>query len=236
MMPQQKDLILSIETSGDCCSAALSACGETFDSRFIDTPRMQSSQLAPMIEELMSSNRLTIKECSAVAVSSGPGSYTGLRVGVSMAKGLCFGARIPLIAVGTLELIARQGVEAVADNVPDFVVPMIDARRMEVYQTVFDGGLKNTVKAVEPLILDENSYCDLLDKGTVLFCGDGCAKFSKIISHPNARFYPCNPNARYMGALAYERFAAGKFEDTAYMEPFYLKDFAIGISKKKILG
>ena len=236
MMPQKNDLILSIETSGDCCSAALSAGGETFDSRFIDTPRMQSSHLAPMIEELIAANQLTIKDCAAVAVSSGPGSYTGLRVGVSMAKGLCFGAKIPLVAVGTLDLIARQALEAVEHNVPDYVVPMIDARRMEVYQTVFDGSLKNSVKAVEPLILDENSYCDILDKGTVLFCGDGCAKFSKIISHPNAKFYPCNPNARYMGALAHQRFTAGKFEDTAYMEPFYLKDFAIGVSKKKILG
>lgn len=236
MMPQKKDLILSIETSGDCCSAALSAGGETFDSRFIDTPRMQSSSLAPMVEELMSSNQLTVKDCSAVAVSGGPGSYTGLRVGVSLAKGLCFGAGIPLIAVGTLELIARQAVEAVSDSVPDFVVPMIDARRMEVYQTVYDGCLKGTIEAVEPLILDEDSYSGLLDRGTVLFCGDGCAKFSKIISHPNAKFYPCNPNARYMGALAHKRFTAGKFEDTAYMEPFYLKDFAIGISKKKILG
>lgn len=232
----QKDIILSIETSGDCCSAALSAGGESFDSRFIDTPRMQSSHLAPMIEELLAANSLTVKDCAAVAVSSGPGSYTGLRVGVSLAKGLCFGAGIPLIAVGTLDLIARQALEATSDNIPDYVVPMIDARRMEVYQTVLGSTLGKTESPVEPLILDESSYSALLDRGTVLFCGDGCAKFSKIISHPNARFYPCNPNARYMAPLAYQKLRDKKFEDTAYMEPFYLKDFAIGVSKKKILG
>lgn len=232
----QKDIILSIETSGDCCSAALSAGGESFDSRFIDTPRMQSSHLAPMIEELLAANSLTVKDCAAVAVSSGPGSYTGLRVGVSLAKGLCFGAGIPLIAVGTLNLIARQALEATSDNIPDYVVPMIDARRMEVYQTVLGSTLGKTESPVEPLILDESSYSTLLDRGTVLFCGDGCAKFSKIISHPNAKFYPCNPNARYMAPLAYRKLQEEKFEDTAYMEPFYLKDFAIGVSKKKILG
>lgn len=236
MMPNQKCVILSIETSGDCCSAALSDCGESFDSRFIDTPRMQSSHLAPMIEELLSSNQLSVKDCAAVAVSSGPGSYTGLRVGVSIAKGLCFGAGIPLIGVGTLDLIAHQAVEEFSGEGPDYVVPMIDARRMEVYQTVYNGDLTSALSATEPLILEDDSYSELLKKGTVLFCGDGCAKFSKVTGHPNAKFYPCNPNARSMGRLAYKRFSEGKFEDTAYMEPFYLKDFAIGISKKKILG
>ena len=234
-MSQSKNLILSIETSGDWCSAAFCSDGETFASALIDTPRMQSSRLAPMIDQLLKDNSLTIKEFAAVAVSSGPGSYTGLRVGVSLAKGLCFGAGIPLIGVGTLDLIANQAIELNDGEKPDYIVPMIDARRMEVYQAIYDNTARR-IGEIEPLILEGSSYTQLLAKGKVLFCGDGCAKFEQVANHPNARFLPCCPDARYMAKIAHQKYLAGDFEDVAYMEPFYLKDFRIGQSKKNILG
>ncbi len=236
-MEESKTIILSIETSTDVCSAALSQNGETIFHRRIDTPRMQSSALAPMIESLLEESGLKAKDCSAVAVSSGPGSYTGLRVGVSLAKGFCFGGGIPLIGVGTLDIIAAQGRAYAAENGLDvkFIVPMIDARRMEVYQAVYDAGARRTGE-IAPLILEPDSYGSLLSQGGVLFCGDGCGKFSGIAAGTAAKFFPCNPDARFMAKLSYDKFLEGKFENTAYMEPFYLKEFSIGISKKKILG
>jgi tRNA threonylcarbamoyladenosine biosynthesis protein TsaB len=178
---------------------------------------------------------LSVKDCKAVAVSSGPGSYTGLRVGVSLAKGLCFGAGIPLIGVGTLDLVASQALELYQGERPDFIVPMIDARRMEVYQAVYDGSASR-IGEIEPLILDGDSFKDLLAKGRVLFCGDGCEKFQTLVSSSNALFLPFRPEARYMAKIAGQKYLAGDFEDVAYMEPFYLKDFRIGQSKKNILS
>ena len=227
--------ILSIETSTDVCSAAISIDGATIAARRIDEARMQSARLAPVIEQLLKDNSLTVKDFAAVAVSSGPGSYTGLRVGVSLAKGLCFGAGIPLIGVGTLDLIAGQALELFEGEKPDYIVPMIDARRMEVYQAVYDSRA-GRIGEIEPLILEDASYGDLMAKGKVLFCGDGCDKFSGIISHPGAIFFHCAPDARYMAKIAHQKYLAGDFEDVAYMEPFYLKDFRIGQSKKNILG
>ncbi len=237
MAKESKTIILSIETSTDVCSAAISQNGKTIFRRRIDTPRMQSAALAPMIESLLSEGGLKAGDCAAVAVSGGPGSYTGLRVGVSLAKGFCFGGGIPLIGVGTLDIIAAQGRAYAIENGLDvkFIVPMIDARRMEVYQAVYDAGAHCTGE-VSPLILEPESYAAELSKGGVLFCGDGCEKFSKILGCPEASFFPCNPDADFMAPLAYARFLEGKFEDTAYMEPFYLKEFSIGVSKKKILG
>ena len=234
-MTDEKALILLIETSGDACSVALAKGGECICSKIITTPRMQSSQLAPMTEELLGECSLTMADCSAVAVSSGPGSYTGLRVGVSMAKGLCFGAGKPLIGVGTLDIIAHEAKLSLEDAAVDFIVPMIDARRMEVYQAVYDGNASR-ISEIEPMILDGSSYAELLGKGRVLFCGDGCEKFSGITGSKNALFCPCVPKADFMAKIAHRKYLAGDFEDVAYMEPFYLKDFRIGQSKKNILG
>ena len=228
-------MILSIETSADFCSAAISNGEEIITSCLIDQPRAQSSRLAPAIDEMFKAAGLSVKDCKAVAVSSGPGSYTGLRVGVSLAKGLCFGAGIPLIGVGTLDLIVIQALELYKGERPDFIVPMIDARRMEVYQAVYDYGT-NRIGEIEPLVLDGESYKDLLSKGKVLFCGDGCEKFQPLVGRSNALFFPCRPEARYMAKIARQKYLASDFEDVAYMEPFYLKDFRIGQSKKNILG
>ena len=234
-MTDKKALILLIETSGDACSVALAKGGECIVSKIITTPRMQSSHLAPMTDELLGECNLTMADCSAVAVSSGPGSYTGLRVGVSMAKGLCFGAGKPLIGVGTLDIIALEAKISLADAAVDYIVPMIDARRMEVYQAVFDGNARR-ISEIEPMILEGSSYAELMEKGKVLFCGDGCEKFSGITDNKNALFCPCVPKADHMAKIAQRKYLAGDFEDVAYMEPFYLKDFRIGQSKKNILG
>ncbi len=190
---------------------------------------MQSSITAPFALEVLEERGLAARDCDAVAVSSGPGSYTGLRVGVSTAKGLCFGAGIPLIGIETLEILARRG-----RGKADFIVPMIDARRMEVYCAVFDSAL-NRKSETKPEILDENSFSDLLAKGSVLFIGNGVEKFAGICHHPNASFDFRCPEACDMADAAAEAFNAGKFEDTAYFEPFYLKEFVAGISKKSVL-
>lgn len=230
----KETIILAIETSTDVCSAALSSNGVTIDSILETGARMQTARLAPMIGELLERNGFCMKDCSAVAVSSGPGSYTGLRVGVSMAKGLCFGAGIPLIGVGTLDILAAQGI-ALSQAAADYVIPMIDARRMEVYQALYDSA-GTRIGDISPKILDGSSYSGLPIDKQLLFCGNGCFKFESIIERKGSLFVPCNPSADYMSRLSYENFINGIFEDVAYMEPFYLKDFAIGVSKKKILG
>lgn len=234
MAPNKETIILAIETSTDVCSAALSANGATQDSIIETGARMQTARLAPMIEELLKRNGLSVKDCAAVAVSSGPGSYTGLRVGVSMAKGFCFGAGIPLIGIGTLDILAAQGI-SLSQTGADYVIPMIDARRMEVYQAVYDG-TGTRIGDISPKILDSSSYSGLPSDKRLLFCGNGCFKFESIFERKGASFISCSPSADYMSSLAYKKFTDEIFEDVAYMEPFYLKDFAIGVNKKKILG
>ena len=239
-MDSSKDiLILAIETSTDVCSVALSRNGQTIDFDIVTEPRMQTSRLAPMVDGLLRRNGIGAKDCAAVAVSSGPGSYTGLRVGVSMAKGLCFGTSLPLIAVNTLDLLAAQGLSMYksnyGENNVDAVVPMIDARRMEVYQATYDGD-GNRTSEIEPKILETFSYSELIAKKRVVFCGNGCKKFEGIAAKGDTFFIECCPEAQYMAQLAFKKFISKNFEDVAYMEPFYLKEFSIGINKKKILG
>ena len=174
-------------------------------------------------------------DCDAVCVSMGPGSYTGLRVGVSTAKGLCFGAGKPLLAVGTLDTLVAQSfspAEAEANVDPRYIVPMIDARRMEVYAAVFENGKQITETA--PAIIDENSYAEYLEQGPVLFIGDGAGKCADVIKHPNAHFCQCHPKASAMLQLALEAYRKQDFKDVAYFEPFYLKEFVATVSKKKL--
>ena len=162
-------------------------------------------------------------------MSEGPGSYTGLRVGVSTAKGLCFGAGKPLIGIDTLKILALQAGEPC-----DRIVAMIDARRMEVYAATFDCR-GNKLDETRPVILDESSYRQELDAGTVLFIGTGAEKFRPVCTHPNARFRTCFPLATAMAAPARAALKNKEFEDTAYFEPFYLKEFVAGISRKSVL-
>ena len=166
-------------------------------------------------------------DLDAVAVSKGPGSYTGLRIGVSTAKGLCYARDLPLISVPTLESLARQ-----VTSPGKFIVPMLDARRMEVYMAVFNEH-HQMVEETSATVLQEDSFGHFLEEGDVIFLGDGAKKASTLIQHKNAQFLLDRyPSAREMAAIASGKFANGDFEDLAYFEPYYLKDFIAGKPKK----
>lgn len=176
-----------------------------------------------------------MSDCDAVAVSKGPGSYTGLRVGVSTAKGLCFGAGIPMISVGTLDTLVWQALDG--NMLPEgcrYIIPMIDARRMEVYTGIFTPDGKQVSPTVAQII-DADSFKDQLAEGPVLFIGDGADKCKDTLTSPNARFIQCCPKAASMMHPALEALEAKQFEDVAYFEPFYLKEFITTVSKKKII-
>jgi tRNA threonylcarbamoyladenosine biosynthesis protein TsaB len=190
---------------------------------------------------------LTLADCDAVCVSKGPGSYTGLRVGVSTAKGLCFGSKKPLIAVGTLDTLVAQalcpsehGSHPESLSHPErseaspyrFIIPMIDARRMEVYTAVFENGVQIT--ETSPMIIDETSFAEYLEQGPCLFIGDGAGKCADVIKHPNAQFCQCWPKASAMLVPAMAAYKEKRFEDVAYFEPFYLKEFVATVSKKRL--
>jgi len=221
--------ILMIETSTEWCSVAVCKGREIIAHRHTESGRQHASLLAPFVDEVIRELGIKVSDCDAVAVSEGPGSYTGLRVGVSTAKGLCFGSGKPLLSVNTLQILAMQGL-----GKADFIVPMIDARRMEVYCAVYDAAGKE-IAGTEAKILDENSLTELLATGKVLFIGDGAEKFKAVCQSPNALFESCCPLADYMAAPALEAYKKEEFKDIAYFEPFYLKEFVAGTSKKSIL-
>lgn len=222
--------IILIETSTALCSVALAEDGKVTAYRESSAPKAHASLTAVFVQEVLEERGVKLADCDAVCVSKGPGSYTGLRVGVSTAKGLCFGSGKPLLAVGTLDTLVAQAAE-IAGN-PRFIVPMIDARRMEVYSAVFENGKQIT--ETTPVIVDETSYTEYLEQGPVLFIGDGAGKCADVIKHPNAHFCQCNPKASAMLAPAIAAYRAGQFEDVAYFEPFYLKEFVATVSKKKL--
>ena len=216
--------ILCIETASTNCSVAIGVNGkllalkEDYSDSFSHAERLHI-----FIQELLSENNVNLQEIKAVAVSKGPGSYTGLRIGVSAAKGLCFSLGIPLISVATLSALARQ-----IEQPEEFIVPMLDARRMEVYAAVFDKEYKQ-VKETAALVLSPDSFTEFLEKGKVQFIGSGVAKFRTVCDHPNASFIEAKlPSAGEMIPLAAKKFDAGEFEDVAYFEPYYLKDFIAG--------
>ena len=229
--------IILIETSTALCSVALAENGQITAYRESSAPKAHASLTAVFIQEMLAERGLTIADCDAVCVSKGPGSYTGLRVGVSTAKGLCFGARKPLLAVGTLDTLVAQalmtepGPEAQQADYK-YIIPMIDARRMEVYAAVFEGTQQITETA--PAIIDENSFAEYLELGPCLFIGDGAGKCADVIKHPNAHFCQCHPNAAAMLVPAMDALKEKRFEDVAYFEPFYLKEFVATVSKKKL--
>ena len=217
--------ILNIETSTKACSVALHKNGELIVCREDVTANFSHSEkLLKFISELFSDEKLSISDLDAIAVSMGPGSYTGLRIGISTAKGLCYGLDIPLISISTLKAMSfGMALEIKAD----LYCPMIDARRMEVYSAFFD--INNTeVRKIQADIIDENSYKLELEKKVVFF-GDGSEKIKEKISHKNAMFISdIHPSAKNMGLLSYQKFNKSLFEDLAYFEPFYLKDFVAG--------
>ena len=228
--------LILIETSTALCSAALAEDGVITSYRESSAPKAHASLTAVFIQEMLEEKGLTIADCDAVCVSKGPGSYTGLRVGVSTAKGLCFGSGKPLIPISTLDILVAQA--QIPDNLK-YIVPMVDARRMEVYAAVYEiaGQAGNDVRQITetaPAIIDENSYSDILEKGKVLFIGDGAGKCADVIKHPNATFVQCWPKASAMLEPAMKAYKEKRFEDVAYFEPFYLKEFVATVSKKKM--
>lgn len=216
------------------CSTALSEDGKIVSVRE-NAERKHASLTAPFIKEMLDERGLRVKDCDAVCVSKGPGSYTGLRVGVSTAKGLCFGAGIPLVAIGSLDTLVWQAIgEGLLPEGCKYIVPMIDARRMEVYTAVFNAD-GSQASETEPKIIDSESFADILSEGPVLFIGDGADKCRKTILSPNAHFVQACPKAESMLVLGSKLLSEGKTEDVAYFEPFYLKQFVPTVSKKKIL-
>ena len=226
--------ILHIETSTDVCSVALSEDGAVlFSKEDFDGPQ-HAVTLGVYIDEVLSMADSHAKPIDAVAVSCGPGSYTGLRIGASMAKGICYGRNIPLIALPTLKVMSVPVL--LMDELPEdaLLCPMIDARRMEVYAAIYDRAL-TSVKEVSADIVTADSYAEYLEQHPVYFFGNGAAKCKEVITHPNARFVDgIQPLARWMFPLADRQYLDGTFQDVAYFEPFYLKEFVATVAKNKV--
>ena len=233
--------ILCLETSTKSCSVAIgqNARPDNLIGRgkllafkeSIDEKYSHAENLTVYIQEVCAQAKLSLKDIDAVAVSKGPGSFTGLRIGVSTAKGLCYALNKPLIAINSLEAMAFQVSKSQVTSHKGLLVPMIDAKRMEVYCAVYDENL-NEIKKTSADIIDENSFSDLLQKHKIIFFGDGSAKCKSKISCANAVFVDdIYPSAKFMISLAEKVFLEKKFEDVAYFEPFYLKDFVSGSKK-----
>ena len=224
-------LVLHIETSTELCSVALSHGNCCLAVRENSEGRNHATMLTPFIDVLLNESNFSINHLNAVAVSSGPGSYTGLRIGMSTAKGLCYGGNIPLIAVSTLQAMSMGFVQQHDVPVSTLLCPMIDARRMEVYTALYDKDGRQ-VKNISAEIITEQSFAQWLDERQIFFFGNGAAKCRTIITHPNA-FFPEGfaHSARYMIQPALQAYSEKRFEDTAYFEPFYLKDFIAGPKK-----
>ena len=225
--------IIHIDTSTDICSVALSQEGLCIFNREDHEGPNHARVLAPMVEEAIGLADSRGVKLDAVSVSAGPGSYTGLRIGVSTAKGLCYGRNLNLIGVQTLELLCVP-ILLEHEEIPEdsLLCPMLDARRMEVYTALYDRTLR-PASEVAPVIVEDSSFRDVLKERPVVFFGNGAAKCKDIIKHDNAIFIDgIEPLAKNMLPLADKAIAQGKTEDVAYFVPFYLKDFIAGTSKK----
>ena len=221
--------ILHIETSSKNCSVAIShaekllcVCEEVSENY------KQSESLHTFVEWALEGAEISLKDLDAVSLGMGPGSYTGLRIGASSAKGFCYGLKIPLIAVNSMETM----IEPFLDQKFDYIIPLLDARRMEVYTAVFEGNSGKMLTETEAKILEETSFQEFADK-KVIFVGDGASKAQEILQLPKAEFNAnVYPSAKYLVKKATEKFNNKEFENVAYFEPFYLKEFQ-GIKKKK---
>lgn len=233
-------LILHIETATEVCSVCLSDKGKIIRLKETDEEKSHASRTALFIDEILKEQGINANELDAVAISMGPGSYTGLRIGVSLAKGICYATNRPLIAVSSLQSLASQLLTHLNEkqqqvSETDLLVPMIDARRMEVYTAIFNKRLAE-MKATEAMILDEHSFADQLAQGKMFFAGNGAFKIKELIAHPNAIVIDqIQMSAAGMIAAAEQKFAEMAFENLAYFEPFYLKDFIATIPKNKII-
>ena len=224
-------MLLCIETSGKNCSVALFEGLQLVSIREVHTEQFSHSEnLHVFIEQVLKESNLQPKAIKAIAISAGPGSYTGLRIGVATAKGLCYGWDIPLIALPTLRILAEQVTYEFTDI--EYIIPMIDARRMEVFTSVYSHDF-SPILGERAEILTESTFDTYLNKGKTIFLGDGITKFQAICKHKNAYFWESKfPSAKQMGRLALEKYQAQAFEDIAYFEPFYLKEVYLVKSNK----
>lgn len=225
-------LILNIETSTDICSVCLSEKGEILSIRETERSYSHSEVIAVFIDECVKEAGLTMKDIEAVSISRGPGSYTALRIGAATAKGICFALSIPLIAIDSLDALRQSIISMAGPN--DLIIPMIDARRKEVYHCVYDSK-GNVLAPVEPIILDESTFKQYKDYDNLLFCGDGVPKAKEILTLDNSRFFDEECSARHMIHLSEEKFIQNLVEDISYYEPFYYKGPNITVQKKNIL-
>ncbi len=231
--------ILCIDTATDVCTISVYSNNQCLIYRDSGEERSHAIQLGVFIDEVLKEISLNIEDLDAIAISKGPGSYTGLRIGVSMAKGLCYAKDIPLISVCTLQSMCYGVSDSFIEehHLKDFYYcPMLDARRMEVYTAQYSSDYLS-VNDIEAKILDENSFNDLLSKKPVIFFGNGAEKSKQVIKHKNALY--CDNflyTSRNMRDIAFSKFENRDFEDVAYFEPFYLKDFIATVPRKNILG
>jgi len=223
--------ILCLETATTNCSVALSFDGKTeFLIEDNDVKYSHAERLHVYIDQILTSAKLAKEDLDAIAVSKGPGSYTGLRIGVSAAKGLCYALGIPLISIPTLSSLAVK----IDASQGERVIAMLDARRMEVYSAIFDYQ-GNQLRDTEAQVLQEDSFATYLDENVVHFIGNGVAKFQEICTHKNAIFITkTSPSSAQMCQPAFDKYRANNIEDVAYFEPYYLKDFIAGTPKKMI--
>lgn len=232
--------ILQIETSTEVCSVALSENGNLLFLKESLEGLNHSELLTVFIEDLLAENKIEISTIDAVAVSKGPGSYTGLRIGVSVAKGICYALHIPLISMNSLRILGTYTAENADRYLPDsandnlLFCPMIDARRLEVYTALYNMHGKE-INPVTAEIIHEDFLAEYLENNRILFFGNGAKKCEKIITHPNALFNgPATTSAQFMSTIALGKYNKNEFEDVAYFEPFYLKNFVATIPKNKI--
>lgn len=228
-------IILNIETSTQVCSAALSVNGVVKEIIESDIKNAHAESITLFSKEVIEKSGYTFDQLDAVAVSKGPGSYTGLRIGVSTAKGFCYSLDKPLISIGTLKALAFGMIRKLKEKSTNLLFcPMIDARRMEVYASVFNSNL-NVIQETSAIIIDQKSFADILAKQKVVFAGDGAEKCkSAFASNKNAIFLnDFKASADNLAQLAEEKFQNNVFEDVAYFEPFYLKNFIAGIPRVK---
>lgn len=229
-------LILNIETATEVCSVCLSRDGEVILLKENREGLNHANLLTVFIEEILKEADIKATDLDAVSVSSGPGSYTGLRIGVSAAKGICYGAQIPLISISTLQAMAHHASSTLNREANTLYASLIDARRMEVFSAFYNKENK-TVREIGADIIDEESYKEILNQQPVVFIGNGVEKCKEALKHDNAIFAEeIKASSSYLAPIAQEKFESKEFEDVAYFEPFYLKNFVATQSKKNILG
>ena len=226
-------IILNIETSTTVCSVSIAINGKLAALKEVNDGYSHAEQLELLIQSVVKESGIKMNDLQAVSVSKGPGSYTGLRIGVSLAKGICYGAQIPLLSVPTLEAMAQHPI--LKEDNESHLVPMLDARRMEVYACVLSPNYQ-VFTPTSAVVIDENSFSSLLEHSKAVFFGPGMEKCKDVLTqHSNANFKDdILPSSAYMAAISEEKFNASQFENTAYFEPFYLKDFVAGKPKKML--